>query len=81
MENITNSNLPLPEAQVSDELSTEDLEAVAGGGLGGAIGLGLIGAGASLIGSGISGKPPREAIGDAVKDGLMGAATGAFLPI
>ncbi|MBD1930385.1 MULTISPECIES: hypothetical protein [Cyanophyceae] len=72
MEKIEESNSPLPEdkaeAQTSNELSTEELEAVAGGGLGGIIAGAVIG---GVVGA-ASGDP-----GVSAKDVLEGAAAGA----
>ena len=56
MENLEEKNLPLPEqqaeAQASDELSAEEVEAVAGGGLLGAIAGGVVGGATGFITSG-----------------------------
>ena len=72
MEKIEETNLPLPEeqaeTQTSDELNTEELETVAGGGLGGIITGAIIG---GVVGA-ASGDP-----GVSAKDVLEGAAAGA----
>lgn len=73
-------NLPLSEAQTSDELCAEELEAVAGGGVFGVIALGAISAGGAMIAGVISGKSARETLGDAVNSGISGAIAGAFIP-
>jgi hypothetical protein len=72
MEKIEESNSPLPEdkaeAQTSNELSAEELEAVAGGGLGGVVTGAVIG---GIVGA-ASGDP-----GISAQDVLEGAAAGA----
>lgn len=78
MNDLEQKNLLRTEAQVSDELSFEDLEEVAGGGAGLALGFGLIGVGASFIAGFISGKSLRESAGDAINAGVAGVLAGAL---
>ncbi|MBC6430127.1 hypothetical protein FM036_04430 [Nostoc sp. HG1] len=74
MENIEEKNLPLSEdqseVQASNELNAQELEAVAGGGLGGIV-VGAVGG--AIVGA-ASGDP-----GVSAKDVLEGAAAGAAL--
>jgi uncharacterized protein YcfJ len=76
MENIEETNLPLPEeqaeAQSSDELSVEETEAVAGGGLVGAVVGGVVGGAVGYISTGTL---------DGAKGGAAsGIAVGGLLP-
>lgn len=76
MENNEEKNLPLPEeqaeAQASDELSPEDEEAVAGGGVLGAIAGGVLGGAVGFIATGNL---------DGAKAGAAGGiAAGSVLP-
>lgn len=72
MERIEESNLPLSEEQATDELSAEDLEAVAGGGIFGAIAGGVIGGAVGFITTGSLEGAKAGAAG--------GIAVGGFLP-
>ena len=79
MEATNENNLPISQFQDANELNLEELEAVDGGGVGMAFGLGMIGAGVGLIAGVVSGKSARESIGDAMNAGAAGAMAGAFL--
>ena len=72
MDTLEQENLLQTEDKISDELNTEELEAVAGGGLFGAIGGAILGGVTGFIATGSA---------DGIKSGAAaGAAVGAFLP-
>ena len=72
MDTLEQENLLQTEDKISDELNAEELEAVAGGGLLGAIGGAVLGGAAGFITTGNV---------DGIRSGAAaGAMVGAFLP-